>query len=103
MAYAIDRQAIVTGIEFGMGRVASSMYPDDHWAHNPNLKPWPHDPKRARELLKEAGHEKGLTVAGYVGNDAQSRARAEAVKAMLAEVGITGRSTSWRRRRPPTG
>jgi len=88
VAYAIDREAIIAGIEFGMGRIASCMYPDDHWAHNPNLKPWPHDPQRARQLLKEAGHDKGLTVGGYVVNDPQSRARAEAVKAMLAEVGI---------------
>ena len=89
VAYAIDRQAIVAGIEFGMGRVASCMYPDDHWAHNPNLKPWPHDPAHAKQLLKEAGHDKGLTISGYVGTDAQSRARAEAVKGMLADVGIT--------------
>jgi peptide/nickel transport system substrate-binding protein len=89
VAHAIDRHALIAGIEFGMGRLASCMYPDDHWAHNPSLKPWSHHPQRARQLLKEAGHGKGLTITGYVGNAVQTRTRAEAVKAMLAEVGIT--------------
>jgi peptide/nickel transport system substrate-binding protein len=40
VAYAIDRNALIAGIEFGMGRIASCLYPDDHWAHNPNLSPW---------------------------------------------------------------
>jgi len=88
VAYAIDRNAIIAGIEFGMGRPASCAYPSDHWAHNRDLKPWPFDTQKARQLLKEAGYEKGLTITGYCGIDAQSRARAEAVKAMLAEVGI---------------
>jgi len=89
VAYAIDRKALIAGIEFGIGRIASCMYPDDHWAHNPELKPWPFDPELAKRLLREAGHGNGLTVTGYVISDTQSRARAEAVKAMLAEIGIT--------------
>ncbi len=88
VAYAIDRKALIAGIEFGMGRIASCMYPDDHWAHNPELKPWPLDRERASQLLGEAGHGNGLTITGYVVSDPQSRARAEAVKAMLSEVGI---------------
>jgi peptide/nickel transport system substrate-binding protein len=88
VAYAVDRQALIAGIEFGMGRVASCQYPDDHWCHNPNLQPWPYDPKKAKQLLAEAGHSKGLTITGVCGTDPTSRARAEAVKSMLAEVGI---------------
>ncbi len=88
VAYAIDRQAIIDGIEFGMGRPASCQYPDDHWAHNPALKPWPFDPKKAKQLLKEAGYGNGLAITGMCGTSPQSRARAEAVTGMLAEVGI---------------
>ncbi len=88
VAYAIDRQAIIDGIEFGMGRPASCQYPDDHWAHNPALKPWPFDPKKAKQLLKEAGYGNGLAIMGMCGTSPQSRARAEAVTGMLAEVGI---------------
>lgn len=89
IAYAIDRKALVAGIEFGMGRLASCMYPDDHWAHNPALKPWPFDRERARQLLRDAGYAGGLTINGYVAGDTQARARTEAIKAMLAEVGVT--------------
>jgi len=88
VAYAIDRQALVAGIEFGLGRIASCVYPEDHWAHNPSLPPWPYDPQKARQLLREAGYAGGLNIVGHVYNNPQSRTRAEAVKGMLAEVGI---------------
>ena len=59
VAYAINREALIAGVEFGQGRIASSYFPQDHWAHNPNLKPWPYDLVRARQLLKEAGYRTG--------------------------------------------
>jgi len=88
VAYAIDRKALIEGIEFGMGRIASCVYPEDHWAHNPSLPPWPYNPQKARQLLKEAGYSGGLNIFGHVYNNPQSQARGEAVKGMLAEVGI---------------
>jgi peptide/nickel transport system substrate-binding protein len=89
VAHAIDRKALIAGVEFGMGRIASCIFPDDHWAHNPDLKPWPFDPQKAKRFLKEAGYENGLTISGYVTNARFSNIdRAEAVKNMLAEVGI---------------
>ena len=90
VAYAIDRNALIRGVEFGMGRIASCIYPDDHWAHNPALKPWPYDQEKARQLLREAGYGNGLSIAGYVTTyrRASTLARAEAVRNMLAEVGI---------------
>ena len=86
VSHAIDRKAIVAGPLFGMGTVASSMYPEDHWCHNPELQPVSYDPAKAKALLAEAGFAKGLTLRGYLSpifNDI-----GEAVKAMLAEVGI---------------
>jgi ABC-type transport system substrate-binding protein len=64
------------------------MYNSCHWTHNPNLKPVKYDPELSRKLLAEAGYEKGLTIKGYYGNDADSVTRAEAIKAMLLKVGI---------------
>ena len=89
ISMAIDRKALITGTQFGLGRIASCMYPDDHWAHNPNLKPVKYDPEMAKKLLSEAGFPNGLTVKGYMVNVPTVVTVAEAMKAMLAKVGVT--------------
>jgi peptide/nickel transport system substrate-binding protein len=85
---AIDRKALIAGTQFGLGRIASAMYPDDHWAHNPELKPVAYNPDLSKKLLAEAGYPNGLTIKGYWNNLTEGQAIAEAVKNMLGKVGI---------------
>jgi len=89
ISHAIDRKALIDGVDFGLGRPASCMYPDDHWCHNPELKPISYDPALAKKWLAQAGYKDGLTIKGYIPNTTQSVSGAEAIKAMLAKVGIT--------------
>jgi peptide/nickel transport system substrate-binding protein len=88
VSHAIDRKALIAGTQFGLARLASCMYPDDHWCHNPDLKPVAYDPDLSRSLLAEAGYGSGLDVKGYFGNSSMGQTIAEAVKSMLAKVGI---------------
>jgi len=88
VSHAIDRKALIAGTQFGLARLASCMYPDDHWCHNPDLKPVTYDPDLSKKLLAEAGFGGGLTVKGYYVNTAMGQTIAEAVKNMLAKVGI---------------
>jgi peptide/nickel transport system substrate-binding protein len=88
VSHAIDRKALIAGTQFGLARLASCMYPDDHWCHNPELKPVTYDPDLSKKLLAEAGYGGGLTVKGYYANTAMGQTIAEAVKNMLAKVGI---------------
>jgi ABC-type transport system substrate-binding protein len=88
VSHAIDRKALIAGLEFGMARIASSFFPGDHWAHNPNLKPVTYDPELSKKLMADAGHAKGITIKGHMGNDTGSVSLTEAVKSMLAEVDI---------------
>jgi ABC-type transport system substrate-binding protein len=88
ISHAIDRKALIVGTQFGLGRIASCMYPEDHWTHNPNLKPVTFDPELSKKLLAEAGYKDGLTVKGYYGDSTGAMNIAEAVKAMLEKVGI---------------
>lgn len=54
--YAIDKQEIIDGVLLGLGEPVSSPYkPGTRWT-NPELKPYPYDPARARQLLQEAGY-----------------------------------------------
>lgn len=53
--YAIDKQEIIDGVYLGLGiNIASPYKPGTRWS-NPDLKPYPYDPVKARQMLKEAG------------------------------------------------
>ncbi|MDQ6950071.1 MAG: peptide-binding protein [Mariprofundales bacterium] len=55
IAYAIDRQELVTGVMMGLGKVIATPYkPGTYWV-NTKLKPRPYDPAKARALLAAAG------------------------------------------------
>ncbi len=88
ISHAIDRKALIFGTQFGLGDEASCMYPGNHWAHNPKLKPVKFDPELSKKLLAEAGYADGLTIRGYNGNDASAQPVSLAIKNMLAKVGI---------------
>ena len=89
ISHAIDRDALVRGTQFGMARVASCIYPDDHWTHNPNLKPVRYDPELSKKLLAEAGYANGLIIRGFTGNFPEALAFSKAIMGMLEKVGIT--------------
>ncbi|MDP1765838.1 MAG: peptide-binding protein [Methylotenera sp.] len=55
--YAINKQEIIDGVLLGLGEPVASPYkPGTRWS-NPELKPYPYDPAKAKALLKEAGYE----------------------------------------------
>ena len=66
ISHAIDRKALIAGVDFGLGRPASCNYPEDHWCHNPSLKPVNYDPAFSKKLLDQAGYKNGLTIRGYM-------------------------------------
>ena len=57
IAYAIDKSEIIDVVLFGLGSPATGPYVPNTWPYNPNVKQYPYDPDRARQLLKEAGWE----------------------------------------------
>jgi len=89
ISHAIDRKALIAAAASGFGREASCLFPDDHWAHNPNLKPVKYDVELSKKLLAEAGYAKGLTVVGGVYSDSAAIRFSQAVKAMLKRVNVT--------------
>ncbi len=55
IAYAINRQEILDGVQLGLGETIASPYkPGTFWV-NKKLKPRPYDPEKSKQLLAEAG------------------------------------------------
>src|SRR5215471_5585831 len=55
MTMLVDRQKIIETIRLGFGQIGVTPFAPKARDFNPNIKPLPYDPKRAAELLDEAG------------------------------------------------
>lgn len=55
IAYAIDREAIVRHLRRGLAIAAPGFLPPLSWAVAEDLRPFPYDPAKARQLLDAAG------------------------------------------------
>ncbi|MCX7816818.1 MAG: peptide-binding protein [Syntrophales bacterium] len=55
IAHAINKEEIIQGVLLGLGHEATGPYKPDMWAYNPDVKRYPYDPTKARELLAKAG------------------------------------------------
>jgi peptide/nickel transport system substrate-binding protein len=84
--YAIDRQAINQAETLGFSKVTASVIPQDFDFYWP-APLYPYDPKKAKQLLVEAGYPSGFD-AGTISCDTAYAALAEAVANYLQAVGI---------------
>ncbi|MGD0919160.1 MAG: peptide-binding protein [Thermodesulfobacteriota bacterium] len=55
LTYAVNREEIVQYVLYGLGVVATGPFPNQMWYWNPDVKPIPYDPPKAKALLEEAG------------------------------------------------
>ncbi|SFT43720.1 peptide/nickel transport system substrate-binding protein [Geodermatophilus amargosae] len=87
ISLAIDRQGISDALQAGRCTPSAQLFPEDYWAHNPDIEAPEYDPDRARELLAEAG-QSDLSLNAVVINVPFYTAQLEAIQAQLAEVGV---------------
>ena len=90
IAYAIDGDSIVKNLFQGIPGRYARLSPGE-LGYDPDLKPYPFDPKKSKELLTQAGYPKGFEMPLYyfAGRIAGQKETAEAVSLYLAAVGIT--------------
>jgi peptide/nickel transport system substrate-binding protein len=100
-AHAINKRELIDGVRLGLGREATGPYKPGTWAYNPNVRTYPYDMDKARELLAAAGwrtrNADGVLVKdgqpfAFVlrtnqGND-ERRKVAEIVQASLKDLGV---------------
>lgn len=89
--YAVDVDSITKKL-LGDFAVRTLLAPDMYFGVDSTAKPYPYDPKRAKQLLAKAGYPNGLRItieasrAGMTENDTEI---VQAVAGELAKVGIT--------------
>jgi len=88
IAYALDRKAIIDGAMNGYGTpIGSHLTPNDP-GYIDLTGMYPHDPAKAKALLKEAGVTTPLSLSLILPPPTYARQGGEIVAAELAEVGI---------------
>jgi peptide/nickel transport system substrate-binding protein len=90
--YAIDKTALVDNVLQGTAEVAAGPTPPAFaWAYDQTLQPYPHDPAKAKSLLKAAGAD-GAELTFYVTEGGSGMldpvAMGSAIQADLAAVGL---------------
>ncbi|MBV8491743.1 MAG: peptide ABC transporter substrate-binding protein [Candidatus Eremiobacteraeota bacterium] len=100
IAYSIDKRQLVETLTHGQMKMATEDVPDWMWAFNPNVHNYPHDPLKARDLLRQAGYVPGpdgimrkngeQLILVLVSNNSNATRRQASVQlqAMLRQAGI---------------
>ncbi len=56
VAYSLDREKIIEVLLHGLARPATGLLPPDNWAYTPDVRTYPYDVGKARQLLDASGH-----------------------------------------------
>ncbi|MGH9784805.1 MAG: ABC transporter substrate-binding protein, partial [Terriglobia bacterium] len=93
IAYAINREELITHLWRNTVRPATSILPPEHWAYDPGLTPYAYDPEQAVRLLDQAGLRPGpdgirLRLEMKTSTDQIARELAAVLQQQLREVGI---------------
>lgn len=90
VAYALDKQALMDGITWGMATAETQMYyPGSAWYFDDVKDPYKEaNLDKARALLKEAGYEKGVDLVTIVRNETVILNLSTLAQAQLKKVGI---------------
>ena len=99
MTLALDREALVDDLLYGHGTVSKGPLLSFWWGSDRDLRPWPHDPDRAREILAELGYGAagGKTLEVELLTNAGNQLREDMlvkIQDQLSRVGIRARVSS---------
>jgi peptide/nickel transport system substrate-binding protein len=87
--YAVDAEGIIETVMGGYGERIATIVAPYFTGYADGVEPYPHDPDRARELLREAGHENlSLQLMVPRGRYLLGEEIVQAVVSQLGEVGV---------------
>ncbi len=86
--HAIDSELIVQSILFGEAEPANQWIYKRHWGYNPNVKGYPYNPEKAKQLLADAGYPNGFKTKILYRTNPRDDKIFTAVQGFLKDVGI---------------
>jgi len=88
--YGVDADGLIRDLFQGHAYRSSQPASPLVFGYNPEVKPYPYDPARARKLLAEAGYPSGLktTLDGPIGRYLLDKEIVEAVAGQLRKIGV---------------
>src|SRR5262249_22765467 len=85
--YAINREDLLRYATKGNGVIIPALLPERAFGYDPDLAPYPFDPGKAQQLLREAGYPPGRPLLLIATEDLE--VQATVVSKMLEQVGLT--------------
>ena len=92
--YAIDKQALIQKLMGGLGQQVATVVQPRAFGFDAEVQPFPYDPKKAKELLAQAGFPSGVDITVHSAS-ADFRPQFEAIAQMLTEVGLRTNARMW--------
>jgi peptide/nickel transport system substrate-binding protein len=91
IAHAVDRKAFIDGAQEGLGKPIGSHFAPTDAGYLDLTGRYPHDPERAKALLREAGVTAALNLTLTLPPPTYARKGGEIIAAQLAKVGIVAK------------
>lgn len=100
IAHALNKKSYLEAIYQGIAEGAKNPIPPTMWSYDSRTGDFEHNPKRAKELLVKAGHEKGFDIDLWYlpvsrPYNPNGKKMAELMQKDLAEVGIRARLVTF--------
>ena len=100
LTYAVNKEAIIKAVYQGAGQAAKNLIPPTMWGYNDDVKDYTYDPEKAKQLLKEAGLEKGFTIDLWAmpvqrPYNPNARRMAEMIQADWAKIGVQAKIVTY--------
>jgi peptide/nickel transport system substrate-binding protein len=92
--YAIDKQSMIQKMMAGLGKQVATVVQPAAFGFDPSVQPYPYDPKKAKELLAQAGYPNGVDITLH-SSAVDWRPHFEAIGQMLTEVGLRTTVKMW--------
>ena len=92
--YAIDKQAMLQKMMAGLGKQVATVVQPAAFGFDASVPVYPYDPKKAKELLAQAGYPNGVDITMY-SSLVDWRPHFEALAQMLTEAGIRTTVKMW--------